>query len=251
MMVCDTRPAAPSGISVCMPAYNEAENLGPAVEDVVRVMGARFSRVEIVVADDGSGDATPDVLEALGRRYPCLRAIHHPRNIGYGAAARTALAAATEDLILFTDADRQFALEDIDALLGWIDRCDLTVGYRAPRRDGRGREWAGRAWTAMANGLCGYLARDVNCAFKLVRRAAFQRVAPHLRCRGAAFSAEWLAWSRLVGLRLKELPVRHYPRQVGAPTGMRPVVIGTAVRELLGLGLRLAMTRLASSSRRG
>jgi glycosyltransferase involved in cell wall biosynthesis len=242
----DSRLASRPGISVCMPAYNEAENLGPAVEDVVRVMGGRFSRVEIVVANDGSRDASPEVLAALGRHHAGLRALHHPRNLGYGAAARTALAAATEDLILFTDADRQFALEDIDALLEWIDHCDLAVGYRSPRRDGRGREWAGRAWTVLANGLCGYLARDVNCAFKLVRRAAFQRVAPHLRCRGAAFSAEWLAWSRRAGLRLKELPVRHFPRQVGTPTGVRSGVIGVAVGELVGVGLRLAMSRLGS-----
>jgi glycosyltransferase involved in cell wall biosynthesis len=235
------RPSQVSlGISVCMPAFNEAENLGPAVKDAVRVMGERFARVEIVVANDGSRDGTAEVLEGLRRHDDRVRALHHPHNLGYGAAVRTALAAATEELILLTDADRQFALEDVDRLLGWADTHDLVVGFRAPRRDPWPRVCIGQAWTGLANLLCGYLARDVNCAFKLVWGRAFRQVAPLLQCHGATFSAEWLAWSRRAGLRIQEVPVRHYPRQAGAPTGARWVVMARAVRELLALRMRLA-----------
>jgi glycosyltransferase involved in cell wall biosynthesis len=231
-----------------MPAYNEAANLEPAIEDVVRVMAERFARLEIVVANDGSHDATAEVLERLRRRYGCVRAIHHPRNFGYGRAARTALTAATEELLMLTDADRQFALEDIDRLLEWTDTHDLVVGFRAPRQDAWPRVWMGQAWTLLANGLCGYLARDVNCAFKLVWRQAFWRVAPLLQCSGATFSTEWVAWSRRAGLRLREVPVRHFPRLVGTPTGNRGTVMTTALRELLALRRRLVRQGLSHSS---
>ena len=238
----DERPARP-GISVCMPAYNEAENLAATIEQALTVMAARFVRVEIIVVDDGSLDGTRELLTQLAGRHAGLRVVHHPTNMGYGAAARSALAAATEDLILFTDADRQFAFEDIARLLDHIDEHDLVIGYRASRRDPWNRVLMGRAWTMLTNRLFGYLARDVNCAFKLVWRRAFVQVAPRLQSNGATFSAEWLAWSRRAQLRMTEVPVRHFPRRAGLQTGARTAVITTAARELLALRARVRAAR--------
>jgi glycosyltransferase involved in cell wall biosynthesis len=234
-----------------MPAYNEAANLPAMVEEVTRRLAGRFLRIEIIVTNDGSTDHTAEVLRRLEREHPFLRTVHHQRNLGYGVAARAALSAATEDLILFTDADRQFTLEDIDAFLQAIETCDLVVGFRAPRRDPPGRVLAGRAWSMLANFLCGYVARDVNCAFKLVRREAWQAVQPAIATRGATFSAEWLARSRRAGLRIRELPVRHYPRRAGSQTGMRLAVLTRAVIELVRLRRRLGRARAASLPRSG
>ena len=64
-----------------------------------------------------SVDRTADVLAELEGRYPCVRSIHHERNLGYGAAVHAALSAAAQDLLLATDSDRQFALGDIDGSL--------------------------------------------------------------------------------------------------------------------------------------
>ncbi len=236
-----TEPGAvgPAGLSVCMPAYNEAENLPEMIEDVVRTMAPRFPRIEIIVANDGSSDGTAAVLRHLADRYPCLKAVHHERNLGYGMAARSALAAATQDLVLFTDADRQFPLDAIDAFTRAIGECDMVVGFRAPRRDTRSRVLAGRAWSALVNRICGYAARDVNCAFKLVRRRVLEAVLPGLLSVGAAFSAEWLARTRRMGLIVRELPVRHAPRRAGSATGLRPAVAARAVVELVRLRAEL------------
>ena len=75
-------------------------------------------------------------------------------------------------------------------------------------------------------------ARDIDCAFKLVRRQAFETVAPSISSRGAAFSAEWLVLSKRAGFRIAEVPVSHLPRRAGAQTGARPDVIKRAFREL-------------------
>jgi glycosyltransferase involved in cell wall biosynthesis len=235
-------PSGGPGLSVCMPAYNEAANLPGMIEEVARALKGRFSRIEVIVTDDGSTDETAAVLKRLEREYAFLRTVHHGTNRGYGAAARTALSAATGDLILFTDADRQFTLEDLDAFLQAIEGCDMVVGFRAPRRDPPGRVLAGRAWTLLANLLCGCRVRDVNCAFKLVRRRAWQAVGPAVAARGATFSAEWLARARRAGLRIRELPVRHYPRPAGSQTGMRVGVFAPAVVELIRLRRRLGRT---------
>jgi hypothetical protein len=93
----------------------------------------------------------------------------------------------------------------------------------------------GSAWTMLGNRLFGYLARDVNCAYKLVWRAVFRAVGPAIRSRGAAFTTEWLARTRRAGFDIAEVPVTHYPRTAGAQTGARPRVVARAVIELVRL----------------
>jgi glycosyltransferase involved in cell wall biosynthesis len=217
------------------------------LDDVRRVLGARVGGLEIVVADDGSTDGTPDLLRALARDVPGLRTVRHARNLGYGAAARAALSAATRELVLLTDADRQFELEGIDAFLEAIGEADMVVGFRAPRRDGAARVLAGRAWSALVNGACGYAARDVNCAFKLAWRDALALVLPALTSTGATFSAEWLLRSRRAGLRLAERPVGHRPRAAGVATGLRPGVMVRALVELARLRRDLERGRPCAS----
>src|SRR5919205_6971 len=83
----DARPTRPTGLSMFFPAVN-----------------------------DGSTDATRDILDDLVRTYPNVRVIHHPRNRGYGAALRTGFAAATKDLIAYTDGDAQYDPAELPVL---------------------------------------------------------------------------------------------------------------------------------------
>jgi len=226
-------------ISICMPAYNEEPNLPGMIADVVAVMRPRFDDFEIVVTDDGSKACTGEVLEELARQYPELKPVHHEVNQGYGAAVFTALSHASKDLIFFTDSDRQFKLEEIDKLLARLDGADMVVGYRAPRSDPFHRVLFGHGWSALVTLLFGYTARDIACAFKLFRREAFERVAPHILSRGATFSAEWLVLSKRAGCRFAEVPVSHLPRPAGDQTGARTDVITRAFRELWRFRLRM------------
>ena len=174
-----------------------------------------------VVANDGSKDRTGEVLRELAQRYPQLKPVEHPINQGYGAAVFTALSNAVKDVIFFTDSDRQFKLEEIDLLTPHLNEADLVVGYRAPRRDPPMRVLFGHGWSSLVTLLFGYTARDIDCAFKLVRRQAFTNVAPFILSRGATFSAEWLVLSKRAGYGIVEVPVSHLPRRAGAQTFSR------------------------------
>ncbi len=222
-----------------MPAYNEEENLPAMIADVVAVMQSRFADFEIVVTNDGSKDRTGEVLRELAQQYPQLKPVDHTVNQGYGAAVFTALSNAAKDVIFFTDSDRQFKLDEIDRLLLHLDEADLVVGYRAPRRDPFKRVLFGHGWSALVTLLFGYTARDIDCAFKLLRRQTFQRVAPYIQSRGATFSAEWLVLSRRAGFHIAEVPVSHLPRVAGSQTGAKLHVIARAFRELWRFRLRL------------
>jgi hypothetical protein len=88
-------------------------------------------------------------------------------------------------------------------------------------------------WKMLVNLLFGYTARDVDCAFKLFRRRVWESATVY--ARGATFSAEFLIKARRLGFHVKELPVSHFPRTAGSPTGARPDVIVRAFVELFRL----------------
>ena len=220
-------------LSVCLPALNEAANLDAVLQEVVESVAPHVDRVEIVVTDDGSTDDTPRVLERLVAIHPGLRVVRHEWTRGYGAACRSAMLAARGDLLLLTDADRQFDLRDLAPCLDALREADAVIGYRARRRDSWRRVAQGWLWTYLVNLLLGYTARDVNCAFKLVRRDWCQPLLSRVESDGAAFSAEWMARARRAGVRIREVPVRHRPRRHGQPTGGQPHVMLRGLGELM------------------
>ncbi|MBI3967211.1 MAG: glycosyltransferase family 2 protein, partial [Chloroflexi bacterium] len=195
---------------------------------------------EIIVANDGSTDRTGEILSGLPARYPGLplRVLTHERNRGYGAALASGFDAAEKDLIFMTDGDKQFDVRELARLLSAMDRrTDLVIGWRQHRADPPMRLFNAWGWKLLINGLFGYTARDVDCAFKLFRRKVWESLTVH--SRGATFSAELLVKARRLGFRVKELPVSHFPRTAGSATGARLDVIARAFGELMQLWLRL------------
>ena len=227
-------------ISVAMPAYNEAENVGAMVTDVIQVMDTLVDDYEVIVVDDGSRDGTGQVVKSLERQYPQVRLVQHEVNQGYGAAVFSGLTSATKELVFFTDSDRQFDLREIEKLLALIDKADLVVGYRAPRRDPFMRKLNGWGWGTLVMVLFGYTARDIDCAFKLMRREVIERIKNDVESRGATFSAEFLVRAKRAGFRIREVPIcGHRPRVAGSPTGARPDVIIRAFKELVRFRIAL------------
>jgi len=227
-------------ITVAMPAYNEAENIQDMVKDVIQVMDTLVDDYEVVVVDDGSRDATAEVVKSLEERYPQVRLVQHGENKGYGAAVFNGLTSATKELVFFTDADRQFDLQEIEKLLELIDKADLVVGYRSPRRDPFMRKLNGWGWSMLVTLLFGYTARDIDCAFKLMHRKVIERIKEQVSSRGATFSAEFLVRAKRAGFRILEVPILgHRPRMAGSQTGARSDVIIRAFKELLHFRIAL------------
>ena len=227
-------------ITVAMPAYNEAENIKAMVEDVIQVMDALADDYEVVVVDDGSRDGTGEVVKSLAQRYPQVRLVQHEVNQGYGAAVFSGLTNGSKELIFFTDSDRQFDLREIEKLLALIDEADLVVGYRAPRRDPFMRKLNGWGWSTLVTLLFGYTARDIDCAFKLMRRQVVERIKDEVASRGATFSAEFLVRAKRAGFSIRQVPIHgHRPRVAGNPTGARPDVIIRAFKEMIRFRIAL------------
>jgi glycosyltransferase involved in cell wall biosynthesis len=229
-------------ISLVLPAYNEADNIGPMIAEAVPALEACVDGAqdyEIVVVDDGSHDDTAAITRRLMERVPQLRLVQHPVNQGFGAAVFSGFTSAEKDWIFYTDADRQFVLSELGDFLPLMDKADLIAGYRAPRRDPFLRVVYGKGWSTLCTLLFGYTVRDVDCAFKLFRREIIDELAPHIASRGATFSIEWLVRAKRAGYQFVELPVTHRPRVAGSQTGANIKVIVRAFRELLQFRLQL------------
>lgn len=225
-------------ISVVLPAFNEAENLAATVSGAADALDRLGADYEILVVDDGSTDETPKVCRELVARYDRLHVIRHPRNRGYGAALRSGFNSARCELIFLTDADGQFRFDHISEFLACLDKIDMVIGYRANRQDSWHRKLNSRIGNAIARALLGVRARDINCAYKLLRREALRHLP--LSCDGAMISTELLALASRAGWRLEELPVTHFPRRFGQPTGARPRVILRTILEYFQIRRRLA-----------
>jgi glycosyltransferase involved in cell wall biosynthesis len=233
-----------NSISITMPAYNEEENIQAMVEDVVATMSTIDLNYEVIVVDDGSRDRTAQVVSSLAQDYPQVRLVKHEKNQGYGAAVFTGLTSATKDVVFFTDSDRQFDLAEITKLLEKIGPADLVVGYRAPRRDPFMRKLNGWGWSWLVTVLFGYTARDIDCAFKLMKRDVIEQLKNEVCSRGATFSAEFLVRARRANFDIIEVPITgHRPRVAGSPTGAKPAVILRAFKELIRFRITLWQDR--------
>jgi glycosyltransferase involved in cell wall biosynthesis len=226
----------PFSISAVLPAYNEAAIIERTVRHVASVLAGLVSDFEVIVTNDGSRDNTGEILANLQAREPDLnlRVVTHERNCGYGAALASGFDAARKDLIFMTDGDKQFDVSELRDFLPAMDpQTDMVIGWRRKRADPLMRKLNAFGWKTLVNGLFGYTARDVDCAFKLFRRRVWESLTVH--ARGATFSAEFMIKARRLGFRVKEQPVGHFPRTAGSPTGARPEVIVRAFVELFHL----------------
>jgi len=245
-------PARVPRLSWFFPAHNEAANLEGLIAEALETLPNLADTFEIIAVDDGSTDRTPEIADALAGSHPdVVRAVHHPTNLGYGAALRSGFGAARYELVAFTDGDRQFHVVDIGRLTARMaepDQPDVVVGYRIKRADAPLRLAYARAYRLANRLFFGLKVADVDCAAKLFRREALQGL--RVESDGAFFSAEMIIKLRASGRSVVEVGVPHYPRTAGSATGAKPQVVLRAVRDFWRLRLRMWADR-SRALRRG
>ncbi len=255
-----TEAATPStarveALSYFFPAHDEAANIEALVAEALDELGKLAQRFEIIAVDDGSTDGTGEIADRLASAHSgVVRVVHHPANLGYGAAVRSGLAAARYPLVCFTDGDRQFRVADLGRLTARLDepgptgrRPDVVVGYRIRRADPAVRLAYARVYRATLRLFFGLRVRDPDCACKLFRRETLEGV--RVESGGAFLSAELLIKIGERGGVIVEEGVPHYPRTAGKASGADPRVVLRAVKDFWSLRLRLWVNRSAALRR--
>jgi len=166
-----------------------------------------------------------------------IKIIRHDVNLGYGAALRSGFSTARHEYIFFTDSDGQFRFDDLEKFLLYIETCDMVIGFRELRRDPWFRKTNSRIGNLLARAMLGVKVRDINCAYKLFRKSLLSTLP--LRSEGALINTEILAFAARRGWKHVELPVPHYPRRFGNPTGANFWVILKTFKEYFDLRKRI------------
>jgi glycosyltransferase involved in cell wall biosynthesis len=167
--------AAPA-VSIVVPVRNEADNVGPLIEEIARALDGRFA-YEVIFVNDGSTDGTADKLRAEMARRSNLRQIRHAASCGQSAAVRSGVRAARAALVATLDGDGQndpsFLPALIDALGDSNSRIGLVAGQRVGRKDTGFKKFQSRVANAVRGAVLRDGTRDTGCGLKAFRREAF------------------------------------------------------------------------------
>ncbi|MGE0545055.1 MAG: glycosyltransferase family 2 protein [Dehalococcoidia bacterium] len=203
-----------SGISAFFPCYNDAGSIETMVRRVSAVLPTVAETFDVTVIDDGSADNSVALLEALRPEIPALSIVRHPKNRGYGGALRSGFEAATKEFVFYTDGDGQYDPRELPALTALMgDGIGLVNGYKISRSDAFYRKLTGGTYEWMARRVFGVKIKDVDCDFRLIRTDYLRRVP--LTFESGAIGLELVYSLQSAGCRMRETPVRHYPRMHG------------------------------------
>jgi glycosyltransferase involved in cell wall biosynthesis len=239
-----TVTAAASGLSIFFPAYNDAGTIASMVVAADRTGRGLTDDYEIIVVNDGSRDATAEVLDELTRLYPRLRVVTHATNCGYGAALRSGFAAAQKALVFYTDGDAQYDPRELTVLWQRMKHdpgADVVNGYKMSRADPLHRIVIGRLYHHVVKLLFGLRLRDVDCDFRLLRRGVLDHVV--LEKSSGVICLEMMKKIQDAGFRVVEVPVHHYHRAYGVSQFFNFPRITRTARDVLRLWFELVVRR--------
>jgi len=218
-------------LSVFFPMWNEQDYIERAVdaareecEDLLSL--GDIADYEIIIVNDASTDRTAEMADALAAADSRVKVVHHPQNRKLGGSMKSGYAAATGDLVLYTDADLPFDMHDVHKairLLRYYD-ADIVSAYRFDRTgEGYVRTIYSFFYNMMVRVLFGVRMRDINFAFKLCRTRVFDHV--QLKSEGSFIDAELVVRAKKYGYSAIQFGVDYFPRTRGVSTLSSPKVI--------------------------
>jgi glycosyltransferase involved in cell wall biosynthesis len=223
----------PPSLSVVIPMYNEEAYVDRSVAAARAALEEMGCEWEILVVDDASTDGTGARADALAAADPRVRVIHNPVNRRLGGTLRAGFAAASKELVFYTDADLPVDLGQLPRAVRLLEyqQADLLAGYRFDRTsEGLHRALYTIGYHVLIRLLFGLRIRDVNFAFKLFRRSLLQRI--ELKSEGSFIDAEMLLRARRAGAVMIQLGLDYFPRTRGPSKLSSLGVIAAILREM-------------------
>ena len=229
-------------LSVVIPAYNEEENISSCIQKVDGVLKKlNIDSYEIIVVNDGSKDRTGEVARGFIKKVKNLIVVDNNPNRGYGGSLRSGFDKSTKDFIAWVPGDNQFDFAEITRLITRQEETDTDIVSGI--REGGGVDPLHRrinrwGWNTVVRALFGYLATDIDCGFKLLRREVLNHVILTAE-RGAMIDTQLFASARARGFTVSETSLTHLPRTAGKSTGANLRVIYQSFVDLFSFWWRL------------
>lgn len=219
-------------LSFLIPAYNDEATITTQVSEA-RFVGKKLGiPFEIIVINDCSKDQTTQILTRLAKRFRELRVLIHPRNKGYGTTIKELYYAAKKEWLFTIPGDYQVQAKELLNLLPHEKNADMILGWRTNRNDSGMRQYQSRIYNWIISFLFDTKTHDVNTV-RLMRSRIMKSII--LRGSSAFTDAELTIKAKLLGFKIKEVPIGHRYRYDGAGTGSGGTikVILPTIREML------------------
>jgi dolichol-phosphate mannosyltransferase len=232
-MICAVR------IAICLPTYNERDNVGPMVRALANVIAERNLDANVLVIDDASPDGTGELADRLAREHEWLSVLHRERKEGLGpayvAGFRRALADGAE-LIIEMDCDFSHDPLDVPRLVEATRNADLVVGSRyvaggGTRNWGPLRRAVSRGGSVYARVVLGVPVHDLTSGFKCFRRDVLEAIPlERIGTKGYAFQIETTYRAFQSRFRVVEIPITFTDRETGGSKMTRGIVLEAIVK---------------------
>lgn len=201
-------------VSLFFPVLEDERTVRIVAEKALRFLSSLGVEHEIIIVDDGSPDRSGKIADELAQEQHAIRVIHHPRNLGYGAALRSGFAASRFDHVCMTDGDDQYEIEDLRKLFKLRDRYDLIITFRYKKIYSSFRIFVSWIYNRLLRFLFRTPFRDVSTGLRLVRRSVLEDL--ELESNSPFIGAELAIKAMLKGYRVGEVGIQTFPRQFGA-----------------------------------
>ena len=200
--------------SIVIPAFNESARIPATLKAVVSCVRERGWAAEVIVVNDGSLDATAELVRDFAQDAPEVRLLENPGNRGKGYSVRSGLLHALGQVVMFTDADLSAPIEEAEGLFEAIAQgADIAIGSRwlergrQTHRQPLYRQFFGRCFNAVTRSVMGLRFADTQCGFKAFTREAAQTIFRLQTIERWGFDPEILFIALKRGYRIVEVPV--------------------------------------------
>jgi dolichyl-phosphate beta-glucosyltransferase len=210
----------PPTYSIVLPAYNESARIAVTLDKILAHAVERGWRTEIIVVNDGSTDATADIVRGYGAAHSAVRLLENPGNRGKGYSVRHGMLHACGDLFLFSDADLSSPIAESDKLFAALFQgADVAIGSRWLRselqikRQPLHRQLFGRIFNLALRLILRLNYKDTQCGFKAFKSQVARELFLRQRIERWGFDPELLYLARKLGFSVKEVPVAWSHRE--------------------------------------
>ena len=217
-------------VSLFFPVYKDERTVRTVTQKARLLLASLGCTHEIVIVDDGSPDRSGEIADELAREHAEVRVIHHPKNLGYGAAVRSGIAASRYEIVCMTDGDDEYEMEDFRKLLKLKERYDLIITFRYRKIYSSTRIFVSWVYNVLLRFFFRTPFRDVSTGLRIVRRAVLQDL--ELESSSPFVGAELAIKAMLKGYRVGEVGIQTFPRSFGSGSSTSIPNILATIRDM-------------------
>jgi len=218
-------------VSICIPAFNEAEVIRDTLQESIEVLADIPGNHEVLVCDDGSADATADIVRELADAHPLIRLLRHDGNRGNPAAQQTLVEAARGEFIFHIGADREWRMGELVPMLERIEEgYDIVIGVRQRKKYSLRRKAVSACFNWLVAAMWGKHFGDLG-SIKLARAHLWKQLP--FDSKSAFVHAERILIAYTNGARITTIPVEHFSRTSGHSKFANPKEAVRATADLL------------------